>query len=246
MPLFYLRRLTGSKRTDSANRHLARYLAFVAGAANAGGFLAVRQYTSHMTGIVSTMADNFAVGSLSPVLNGVAAILSFLLGAFLTTVLVRWARSRALESEYALPLIVEATLLVLFGVTGRVFAGERVLGTVMLLCFTMGLQNAIITKLSNSVIRTTHLTGMFTDIGIALGRIVSFRSMETDSPIQPELRRLRLLTSLIVLFFVGGVIGALGFKHVGFFFTLPLAAILLLLAAMPIVDDIRRPAAAIA
>jgi hypothetical protein len=36
MPLFYLRRLTGSKRTDTANRHLARYLAFVAGAANAG------------------------------------------------------------------------------------------------------------------------------------------------------------------------------------------------------------------
>jgi|SRR6202789_310411 uncharacterized membrane protein YoaK (UPF0700 family) len=243
MPLFYLRRLTGSKRTDTANRHLARYLAFVAGAANAGGFLAVRQYTSHMTGIVSTMADNFAVGSLSLVLNGAAAILSFLLGAFLTTVLVRWARSRDLECEYALPLIVEATLLVLFGVTGRVFAGERVLGTVMLLCFTMGLQNAIITKLSNSVIRTTHLTGMFTDIGIALGRLVSFRSMQIDSPIQPELRRLRLLTSLIVLFFVGGVTGALGFKHVGFFFTLPLAAILLLLAAMPIVDDIRRPVA---
>jgi uncharacterized membrane protein YoaK (UPF0700 family) len=97
MPLFYLRRLTGSKRTDTANRHLARYLAFVAGAANAGGFLAVRQYTSHMTGIVSTMADNFAVGSLSLVLNGAAAILSFLLGAFLTTVLVRWARSRDLE-----------------------------------------------------------------------------------------------------------------------------------------------------
>jgi uncharacterized membrane protein YoaK (UPF0700 family) len=243
MPLFYLRRLTGSKRTDTANRHLARYLAFVAGAANAGGFLAVRQYTSHMTGIVSAMADNLAVGSLSLVSNGLAAILSFLLGAFLTTVLVRWARSRDLECEYALPLIVEATLLVLFGVTGRVFAGERVLGTVMLLCFTMGLQNAIITKLSNSVIRTTHLTGMFTDIGIALGRLVSFRSMQIDSPIQPELRRLRLLTSLIVLFFVGGVTGALGFKHVGFFFTLPLAAILLLLAAMPIVDDIRRPVA---
>ncbi|HZD45747.1 MAG TPA: DUF1275 domain-containing protein, partial [Acidobacteriaceae bacterium] len=59
MPLFYLRRLTGSKRTESANRHLARYLAFIAGAANAGGFLAVRQYTSHMSGMVAAMADNF-------------------------------------------------------------------------------------------------------------------------------------------------------------------------------------------
>jgi uncharacterized membrane protein YoaK (UPF0700 family) len=240
MPLFYLRRLTGSKRTESANRHLARYLAFVAGAANAGGFLAVRQYTSHMSGIVSSMADDFAIGSLSLVFNGLAAVLSFLLGAFTTTLCVRWARARALESEYALPLMAEAALLVLFGFTGRVFAGGRVLGTVMLLCFTMGLQNAIITKLSNAVIRTTHLTGMVTDVGILLGRIVDTVSRRTDAALTPEITALRLLISLIVLFFIGGITGAFGFKHLGFFFTLPLAAILLLLAVMPVVDDMRR------
>jgi uncharacterized membrane protein YoaK (UPF0700 family) len=221
MPLFYLRRLTGSKRTESANRHLARYLAFIAGAANAGGFLAVRQYTSHMSGIVAAMADNFAIGSLRLALNGLAAVTSFLLGAFITTLFVRWARAHSLESEYALPLLAEAALLTIFGFTGRVFAGGRVLGTIMLLCFTMGLQNAIITKISSAVIRTTHVTGMVTDI-------------------VPELATLRLLTSLVALFFVGGVIGALGFKHAGFFFTLPLSAILLLLAFMPVIDDVRR------
>jgi uncharacterized membrane protein YoaK (UPF0700 family) len=239
MPLFYLRRLTGSKRTESANRHLARYLAFVAGAANAGGFLAVRQYTSHMSGMVAGMADNFAVGSLVLVFHGLAAVLSFLLGAFFTTLFVRWARARTLDSEYALPLLAEAALLISFGFTGRVFAGGRVLGTVMLLCFTMGLQNAIITKLSNSVIRTTHVTGMVTDIGIALGRIVS-TAREPGVSISPELATLRLLASLVVLFFVGGVTGALGFKHVGFFFTVPLSAILVLLAIMPVIDDMRR------
>jgi uncharacterized membrane protein YoaK (UPF0700 family) len=243
MPLFYLRRLTGSKRTESANRHLARYLAFVAGAANAGGFLAVRQYTSHMSGVVAAMADNFALGSLALVFSGLAAMLSFLLGAFLTTLFVRWARGRAMESEYALPLIAEAALLILFGFTGRVFAGGRVLGTVMLLCFNMGLQNAIITKLSNAVIRTTHVTGMVTDIGIALGRIVSSRTGGCAVGVAPELATLRLLTSLIVLFFVGGVTGAIGFKHAGFFFTLPLSAILVLLAVMPVIDDVRRRSA---
>ena len=171
MPLFYLRRLTGSDRTEQANRHLARYLAFIAGAVNAGGFLAVRQYTSHMSGIVAAMADNLALGSLPLVLSGGAAVLSFLAGAFFTTLCIRWARSKALESEYALSLIAEAVLLVLFGMTGEVFSGGRVLGTVMLLCFTMGLQNATITKISNAVIRTTHITGMVTDVGIALGRI---------------------------------------------------------------------------
>jgi uncharacterized membrane protein YoaK (UPF0700 family) len=240
MPLFYLRRLTGSKRTESANRHLARYLAFVAGAANAGGFLAVRQYTSHMSGIVAGMADNFAIGSLVLVFHGLAAVLSFLLGAFFTALFVRWARTHTLDSEYALPLLAEAALLISFGFIGHVFAGGRVLGTVMLLCFTMGLQNAIITKLSNSVIRTTHVTGMVTDIGIALGRIVFTTATEPGVSIGPELATLRLLASLVVLFFLGGVTGALGFKHVGFFFTVPLSAVLVLLAIVPVMDDMRR------
>jgi uncharacterized membrane protein YoaK (UPF0700 family) len=240
MPLFYLRRLTGKDRSEAANRHLARYLAFVAGATNAGGFLAVRQYTSHMSGIVAAMTDNLALGNLSLVFNGLAAVMSFLLGAFITTLCIRWARVRDLESQYALPLALEAALLICFGMTGRVFVGGRVLNTVMLLCFTMGLQNAIVTKLSDAVIRTTHLTGMLTDIGIALGRLVFGRSRLSDSDPDTELDKIGLLASLIVMFFIGGVTGALGFKHVGFFFTLPLAAILLLLAALPVLDDLRR------
>lgn len=61
-----------------------------------------------------------------------------------------------------------------------------------------------------------------------------------EETIAEELSKVRLLGSLIVLFFLGGVIGALGFKHVGFFFTLPLAAVILLLAGMPVLDDLRR------
>jgi uncharacterized membrane protein YoaK (UPF0700 family) len=240
MPLFYLRRLTGSRRTETANRHLARYLAFIAGATDAGGFLAVRQYTSHMSGVVSAMADNLSLWSLSLVLRGMAAVLAFLLGAFVTTLCIRWARAHSLESEYALPLLAEAALLIVFGFTGRRFLGGRVMGTVMLLCFTMGLQNAIVTKISNAVIRTTHLTGMVTDVGIALGRIVSLR---TGEGIETEMTKVRLLASLLAMFFVGGTIGALGFKHVGFLFTLPLAIILVALAVMPILDDMRRSVA---
>jgi uncharacterized membrane protein YoaK (UPF0700 family) len=82
MPLYYPRRLTASNRTHAANVHLARYLAFVAGAANAGGFLALHQYTSHMSGVVSAIADNLALGNISLLLIGLAAFLSFLSGAF--------------------------------------------------------------------------------------------------------------------------------------------------------------------
>ena len=238
MPLNYLRRLSGRERTDAANRQLARYLAFVAGAANAGGFLAVRQYTSHMSGIVSAMADNLALGRISLVFAGLSAVFSFVVGSASTAMLVRWARERDFESEYALPLFVESCMLLIFGLTGRAFEGRRVLGTVMLLCFTMGLQNAILTKVSDAVIRTTHLTGMLTDVGIKLGRMfyaVFHREAMTTTV---ELSKLWLLTSLITLFFIGGVTGALGFKQAGFLFTLPLSAILLFLALVPMVDDV--------
>jgi uncharacterized membrane protein YoaK (UPF0700 family) len=239
MPLFYLRRLTGRERTQNANRQLARFLAFVAGAVNAGGFLALRQYTSHMSGIVSAMADNFALGNLPLVFTGAAAVLSFLLGAMCTASMILWARRRTLQSEYALPLVVEAILLVTFGLTGRAFEGRGVLGTITLLSFTMGLQNAIVTKISGAVIRTTHLTGMVTDVGIKLGRLLYSLLSRGPAMELVEFGKLRLLTSLIALFFAGGVIGAVGFKHVGFLFTLPLAATLLLLAAVPVLDDLR-------
>jgi uncharacterized membrane protein YoaK (UPF0700 family) len=238
MPLHYLRRLTSTTRSDAANRHLARYLASIAGAANAGGFLAVHQYTSHMSGIVSSAADNLAGGNLSLVWEGFAAVLAFFCGAYGSTVLIRWGKKHSLFSQYALPLLSEAVLMTVFGFTGKRFTGSHALGTVTLLCFTMGLQNAMITKISGSVIRTTHLTGMVTDIGIAIGRISS-ASSHPDVKLAEELATLTLLTSLVAVFFAGGVIGAIGFKHAGFLFTLPLATLLFALAIMPIIDDFK-------
>ena len=239
MPIDYLRRLTGHQRTHGGDRQLARYLAFIAGAVNAGGFLAVRQYTSHVSGIVSAMADNLALGSLALSFAGLMALLSFLMGATCTSVMIRWARQHALRSEYALPLILEAALLFAFGLTGHAFRSRAALGTVSLLCFTMGLQNALVTKLSGAVIRTTHLTGMVTDVGIKLGRMIHSRLSGMPTLAQVDTDRLALLASLIGLFFSGGVVGALGFRQLGFLFTLPLAAILLVLAAVPAADDLR-------
>ena len=238
MPLRHFGRLSSHIRTPSSNRQLAQYLSFVAGATNAGGFLAVRQYTSHMTGIISAMAEALALGSGALALRGLAALISFLSGAIITTVIVRWARKHSPKCQYALPLALEAGLLVLFGVTGKTFAGGRLLGTVVILCFTMGLQNAIISKVSDAVIRTTHLTGMVTDIGIELGRML-IPVREDDAIRRADVGKIVLLCSLVSLFFAGGVIGALGFKHIGFRFTLPLAGVLLLIASSPILEGLR-------
>ncbi|MGF6273083.1 uncharacterized membrane protein YoaK (UPF0700 family) [Massilia sp. UYP11] len=245
MPISYARSLTGHERTPGANRHLGVALAFVAGAINAGGFLAVREYTSHMTGIVSSAADHLVLGDTRLVLAALGALLSFLLGAACTAILVNYIRRRGLHSGFALPLLLEAVLLLVFGILGARLAAIDAFFvplTVMLLCFMMGLQNAVITKVSHAEIRTTHMTGIVTDIGIELGKMAYWNA---DGPLrQPKvtanLARLLLMLSLLGAFCLGGVAGALGFQHLGYLSTVPLAAFLCLLAIVPVVDDAVR------
>lgn len=243
MPLNYIRRLTSAERTAQANRHLGYALAFMAGAINAGGFLAVRQYTSHMTGIVSSMADSLVLGMNPVVLGGLSALLSFVGGAATSAIMVNYARRRRLHSIYAGPLLLEAVLLMAFGLLGARFAalhGGFLPATVMLLCFIMGLQNALITKVSKTEIRTTHVTGIVTDIGIELGKMLYLNRHSPDHdamPIVADWARLRILVSLLSMFFLGGIVGAFGFNHAGYVSTVPLSLVLIALAAMPTMDD---------
>lgn len=247
-PFQYLRTLSGHERSPRANRHLGRALAFVAGAANAGGFLAVSEYTSHMTGIVSAMADDIALGNLTLAVAGFVSVLTFVTGAMTCAVLVNWGRERRMHSEYALPLMLEAVLMLVFGLLGARILPHVTLYvsvTVLLLCFMMGLQNAIITKVSRAEIRTTHVTGLVTDIGIGLGRALYWlgrpdRHEGWQDAKRENRARLNLHVSLVMLFFIGAVVGALGFKHIGFQTCIPLAIILMLLSVMPLMDDVLR------
>jgi uncharacterized membrane protein YoaK (UPF0700 family) len=244
MPAHYARFLIGRQRSTAANRQLGVVLAFVAGAINAGGFLAVQQYTSHVTGMLSHMADQLVLGRMDLLLDGLVAVLAFLAGAMTCAVLINFARRKDLSSEYALPLLLEAALILCFGLLGAQLAHlETLLApfTVVLLCFIMGLQNAIVTKLSNAVIRTTHMTGIVTDLGIELGKLVYWnRHPDATSSVRADRDRLKVLLSLLSGFVVGGITGALGFKLLGYGFTIPMALLLAVMALVPAMDDIQR------
>jgi len=243
VPITYARKLTGKQRAADADRHLGYTLAFIAGAINAGGFLAVQQYTSHMTGLVSSMADHLILGIYDVVLTCLGALISFLLGAACSAIMVNYSRLRAMHSQYAFPLLLEAVLLLAFGILGArlaQFDSFFVPITVVLLCFIMGLQNALITKLSNAEIRTTHITGIVTDIGIELGKLLYWNASNTaqEQRIRANRTRLAILVVLGSSFFIGGVVGALGFKYIGYASTLPLAVLLIALAIVPAIDDL--------
>jgi uncharacterized membrane protein YoaK (UPF0700 family) len=239
--LQYARFLLGQERTDEANRHLGLTLAFVAGAVNAGGFLAVSQYTSHMTGIVSALADALVLSQFSFAGACLAAFIAFLAGAASTAVLVNWGRRMKLRSQYALPLMLESLMLFLFGLLGtRIHYADNLLHpTVLVLCYTMGLQNAVITKVSNAVIRTTHVTGLTTDLGIELGKLFYWNLNGEGEKVAADRPKMKLHASMLALFAGGGLSGAVAFKRLGFVAVLPLAGLLLLLSLVPIWDDLQ-------
>jgi len=248
MPIQYARSLTSQASSQRTIRHLGFALAFIAGAANAGAFLAVNLYTSHMTGIVSSLADHLVLGQFTLALAALGAVLSFLLGAMVSAIMINYGRRRGLRSLFALPLLLEACLFLVFGLMGSTLAGVTGLfvpATVMLLCFMMGLQNAVITKISGAVVRTTHLTGIVTDLGIELGKLVYWNRTGADmvgsasQAVVADRDRLSMFALLLTCFLVGGVLGAIGFKQIGYLATLPLAGILILLSAVPVVDDLR-------
>ncbi|SDR76644.1 YoaK family protein [Agrococcus carbonis] len=238
--LQHLRAIAGPERNAHTNRDLAALLALTAGILNSVGFMAIALYTSHMTGLTAMLADNLALGALDVALLCAVGIGAFVAGAACCALLFNWGRRRGHHSRYALVLLVEALLVLLVGlIAHELTSGGRDWVLIGLLGFTMGLQNAIITKISNAQIRTTHVTGMVTDIGIELGKLVYPRRAGDPDPVRPHLERLRLHALLVGAFFAGGLIGALAYGAIGFATVVPTASILLVLAAIPVVDDLR-------
>jgi len=241
-PISHVHWWTDVHRSPAANLRLGVCLTFIAGATNAGGFLAVGQYTSHMSGLLSSVADHLVLGQLALVAASLAAIAAFVGGAMTTALMVNWGLRRQLRSAFARPLVLETSLLLVFGLFGAAINlhGELFAPlTVLLLCYIMGLQNAVITKVSNAEIRTTHVTGLITDIGIELGKMVYFNRSPAPNRVVANRRKLRIHLSLVSAFLAGGVAGALGFKLWGYVTTVPLAVLLGLLASGPVVHDIR-------
>jgi len=136
--------------------------------------------------------------------------------------------------------------LLVFGLFGAAIAAWSQLFvpvTVVLLCFIMGLQNAVITKISKAEIRTTHITGLVTDLGIELGKLLYMNRNQPGPPVRANRQRLRVHLALVLGFFLGGLMGALGFKYWGYVTTIPLAALLWVLCLRPLLADLRWRAA---
>jgi uncharacterized membrane protein YoaK (UPF0700 family) len=179
-------------------------LTFVAGSVNAVGFLGMHhQAISHMSGTVTVLSNELATGQFSLAVYAVTVVLSFFTGSVLSAAIIRQSALK-LGRRYGVALLMESVLLV---AASRLLKNGDYMGD-CLAAMACGLQNAMATHYSGAVIRTTHVTGIITDLGIAVG--LKLRG----EPI--EARRAGLLLVLLAGFFTGGILGSLGYTWIGF------------------------------
>ena len=179
-------------------------LALIGGCLNAIGFLGVyHQAVSHMSGTVTTLGLNLANDNGDAILRTLSVIFSFFLGALLSGFIIRQSTLKA-GRRYGVALAVESALL--FAAT-HLLRHDLRLGY-YIAAMACGLQNAMATSYSGAVVRTTHVTGIITDLGIACGHVLRRQNVEW--------RRFGLYGVLLAGFLSGGYLGAIGYSHLGY------------------------------
>jgi uncharacterized membrane protein YoaK (UPF0700 family) len=161
-------------------------------------------------------------------------VTSFIAGAAMSTVLINAGKRRRIRGIYAFSILAEAILLALLGCAELWLPGaHRGPMLILGLSFLMGLQNAVVTRISDARVRTTHVSGMSTDIGIGLGMLFDIARGREHFADSHEIRsKLRLHGQTVLSFLVGGVAGVLVYQTIGNLLLLG-AAVLLLTIALP-------------
>lgn len=180
------------------------FLALNAGFINAIGLLGFRhQAVSHLTGTSTFLSLEISNGNLQEAIHLLLVITSFVVGAAFSG-LVIGNTALQLGRRYSLALMVESLLLL----TAFYYLNNGSHFGQLLASAACGLQNAMTSTYSGAVVRTTHVSGLFTDLGVALG--LRLRGQKADQ------RKIILYLTLITGFIGGGIIGSLSFAHYQF------------------------------
>lgn len=235
---------------------LAITLAWVAGCTNILTILTCGQVTSHISGTASNLGRGLADGAWDTTMYSLFLLGAFFVGAAASALMTELGRRRGWESIYILPMAVEATLLALFAIgiemhdpTSRV-TGAGLYWLTGLASAAMGLQNATITRISGGVVRTTHATGILTDLGLESVQFTfwawdkrrdfppgSARAILHSVRVHPSARRLALLATIITSFTIGATLGTVSFAQFPRFAMFPPVFFLVWL----VYQDLRKP-----
>ena len=225
----------GKSRTIKHNLRIATILSFVAGIVNVSGFLAFNQLTTNVTGHFALFISDVANFEFWKGTVYFLYIFSFLFGSFLSSFLIEKFKGNGKLNVFVLPTLIECLILVTIAMLS--YTGDIKYPDLMVcsLLFAMGLQNSFVTKISNAIVRTTHLTGLFTDLGIELSQLFFTKTRYERSQLKTTIK---LRVYIICFFFLGGIIGGFLYSRLNLKLnTLIIGAIILLISLF--YDDLR-------
>jgi uncharacterized membrane protein YoaK (UPF0700 family) len=203
-------------------------LAFIAGILNVIGLLGFSQQTvSHLTGNTSMLAEAIAAWNLAAALHFGMVIGSFLVGAVCSGFIIQ-DTALQLGHRYGVTMLLESVCIC---ASIPLLLHESIYGIYCLAC-ACGLQNAMVSTYSGTVVRTTHVSGMFTDLGIFLGH--ALRGLPVD------LKRMRMCFLVITGFLCGGIAGTIFYRLFGYLSLLFPAAITAVSAIAYEIYQLRR------
>lgn len=201
----------GKRRTYFHNLKLASALSFVAGIVNITGVLSVKVLTTNITGHFAFFSEEILFKKHQSAFMYLLFILFFLIGSFISSMIIEFLLQRKKMRPHVYPIMIEIALLSFVGLSGYQPLGFSLSSHIIayILLFSMGMQNSLVTRVSQSVVRTTHLTGLFTDLGIDLSQIV----FNKEYAVHQQLRKSIFLKLVIIAcFFCGCIIGGLLYK----------------------------------
>ncbi|MBW4888843.1 DUF1275 domain-containing protein [Mucilaginibacter sp. HMF5004] len=216
-------------RTLKANLMLASSTAMVAGIINVAGVIAFLAFTTNVTGHVALLARKVSAQDVEEVVTVFVWLLMFFVGAFVSHFLVRSFERRSLYLAHAMPILTEMIVLLLVAIYGNHFFDgtdferEVIIGAMM---FSMGLQNSLVSTISGGLIKSSHLTGLFTDVGADVAEWIHPRTAKTEA----VKNRLYVRFTILGFYFIGAVVGGYFFELFNFkvFYFIPFILVTIL------------------
>lgn len=225
----------GKSRTLKHNLQIATVLSFVAGIVNVVGFLSIKQLTTNVTGHFALFIYDVANFEFWKGTIYFLYIFSFFFGSFTSSFLIEKFKENKKMNVFILPTIIESLVLISIALISNIYDIKNYDLIACLLLFSMGLQNSYVTKISNAVVRTTHLTGLFTDLGIEISQLF-FPKLH---PYREKLKaNIKLRVYIILFFFAGGLVGGFLYSELNFELNALLFGALILLLSI-VYDDFR-------
>ena len=194
-------------------------MAFHAGLLNVGGLLSCQTVVSHVTGFIALAAIEVNASNLAHAFDFLTIIISFMFGSIISGTLVDSQLRKNKMPRYYLVfgLIFLLTLFILLAGQSNLFGpfnsnvghiGTYVLA--LMISLICGIQNGMVTLVSKSVVRTTHITGLVTDLGIGLSRVVLLKDLKSA---EDEHQAIKMRITIILAFFLGSLVAVPVFKQ---------------------------------